>query len=54
MLLFVLQGIILEQGTHDELMARPGGAYARLVQAQEKAHTKGGTEATLPRVRAEH
>ncbi len=35
------QGIILERGTHEELSAIPDGAYARLVQAQEKAHYRG-------------
>uniref|UniRef100_A0A7S0R4U3 ATP-binding cassette transporter n=1 Tax=Chlamydomonas leiostraca TaxID=1034604 RepID=A0A7S0R4U3_9CHLO len=31
----VFRGVILEQGNHDQLMALPGGAYARLVAAQE-------------------
>lgn len=34
------RGSILEQGTHSELMAIHGGAYAKLVAAQEKAHSK--------------
>ncbi len=29
----VQQGQILEQGTHDELMQRPNGAYASLVKS---------------------
>jgi len=28
------EGTVLEQGTHNDLLALPGGAYARLVQAQ--------------------
>jgi ABC-type multidrug transport system fused ATPase/permease subunit len=30
------RGIILEQGTHQELLAIPNGGYARLVAAQMK------------------
>ena len=32
----VCRGIILEQGTHQELLAIPNGGYARLVAAQMK------------------
>lgn len=32
----VYKGIILEQGSHEELLAIPGGGYARLVAAQMK------------------
>ncbi|TDL23269.1 P-loop containing nucleoside triphosphate hydrolase protein [Rickenella mellea] len=41
--IFVMgQGVILEQGTHEELLADPEGAYARLVQAQRlRESTKG-------------
>jgi ABC-type multidrug transport system fused ATPase/permease subunit len=31
---FLEDGRILEQGSHDELMARPGGAYRRFVDLQ--------------------
>ena len=31
----VQQGKLLEQGTHEALMARPGGAYASLVRHQQ-------------------
>jgi ATP-binding cassette subfamily B (MDR/TAP) protein 1 len=37
----VYRGIILEQGTHEELLAIPGGGYARLVAAQMKSHGAG-------------
>jgi ABC-type multidrug transport system fused ATPase/permease subunit len=30
------RGIILEQGTHQDLLAIPNGGYARLVAAQMK------------------
>ena len=36
-------GRIVEQGTHDELMARPGGAYRRMFDMQ----TLGFIDATL-------
>jgi ATP-binding cassette subfamily B (MDR/TAP) protein 1 len=32
----VYRGVILESGTHSELLAIPGGGYARLVAAQMK------------------
>eukprot|EP00775_Hariotina_reticulata_P008041 gene8041-8236_t len=41
----VYRGIILEQGTHDELLAIPGGGYARLVAAQMKSHGTGSSGA---------
>ena len=31
----VQQGKLLEQGSHEQLMARPGGAYASLVRHQQ-------------------
>ena len=37
-------GVILERGTHDDLLARLDGAYARLVAAQMKS---GGSSALL-------
>ena len=33
----VYRGVILEQGSHDALMALPHGGYARLVAAQQHA-----------------
>jgi hypothetical protein len=30
--------MMMMQGTHDELLAMPGGAYAKLVAAQEGSH----------------
>jgi ATP-binding cassette subfamily B (MDR/TAP) protein 1 len=38
----VFRGVILEQGTHDELMALPNGGYARLVAAQSRPAANGG------------
>ncbi|KAF8060513.1 ABCB6 [Scenedesmus sp. PABB004] len=38
----VFRGVILEQGTHDELLAIPHGGYARLVAAQMKGGGGGG------------
>ncbi|PVI00034.1 multidrug resistance protein-like protein 1 [Periconia macrospinosa] len=35
----VSQGAVIEQGTHEELLAK-GGAYARLVHAQELGHAE--------------
>lgn len=34
------EGLVLEQGTHDELLAKPNGHYARLVQAQKLREEK--------------
>jgi ABC-type multidrug transport system fused ATPase/permease subunit len=33
----VYRGVILEQGTHEQLMAIPDGGYARLVAAQMRS-----------------
>jgi ABC-type multidrug transport system fused ATPase/permease subunit len=33
----VQSGALLEQGSHEELMARPGSSYAQLVAAQESS-----------------
>jgi ABC-type multidrug transport system fused ATPase/permease subunit len=33
---FVEAGLIIERGSHDELMARPGGAYRRFVELQSR------------------
>ena len=33
------EGLVIEQGTHNELLADPNGAYARLVQAQKLRET---------------
>jgi ABC-type multidrug transport system fused ATPase/permease subunit len=35
-ILFLEAGRIIEQGSHDELMARPGGAYRRYVELQTR------------------
>ena len=40
-ILFLEQGRIVERGTHDELIGRPGGAYRRFVELQ----TPGGVAA---------
>ena len=32
----VYRGVILEQGTHAELVAKPGSSYAKLVEAQNQ------------------
>ena len=38
--IFVMgEGLVLEQGTHNELLANPHGPYARLVQAQKLRET---------------
>ncbi|EJC99282.1 P-loop containing nucleoside triphosphate hydrolase protein [Fomitiporia mediterranea MF3/22] len=45
--IFVMdQGVVLERGTHDELLANPDGHYARLVQAQRlrEAEQRAGDE----------
>jgi ABC-type multidrug transport system fused ATPase/permease subunit len=31
-IVFLEDGRVIERGSHDELMARPGGAYRRLVE----------------------
>jgi ATP-binding cassette subfamily B protein len=33
-ILFLDQGRVVEAGSHDELVARPGGAYRRFVELQ--------------------
>lgn len=39
--IFVMgQGLVLEQGTHNELLANPNGQYSRLVQAQKLREEK--------------
>ncbi|KAF8585704.1 P-loop containing nucleoside triphosphate hydrolase protein [Ramaria rubella] len=39
--IFVMgEGVVLEQGTHDELLALPDGAYARLVTTQKLREAK--------------
>lgn len=38
----VYRGVILESGTHSELLAIQGGGYARLVAAQMKGGGGGG------------
>jgi ABC-type multidrug transport system fused ATPase/permease subunit len=38
-ILFLEEGRIVERGNHDELMARPGGAYRRFVQLQTHGHS---------------
>lgn len=40
MIAVVQEGRIMETGTHDQLMATPGSAYASLVQMQEAAQLK--------------
>ncbi|KAF9019020.1 P-loop containing nucleoside triphosphate hydrolase protein [Hymenopellis radicata] len=41
--IFVMgDGLVLEQGTHNELLSKDGGAYARLVQAQKLREAKEG------------
>ena len=35
-ILFLDEGRVLERGSHDELMARPGGAYRRFVELQTR------------------
>lgn len=40
MIAVVQEGRIVETGTHDQLMATPGSAYASLVQMQEAAQLK--------------
>jgi ATP-binding cassette subfamily B (MDR/TAP) protein 1 len=41
--IFVMgDGLVLEQGTHDELLADENGPYARLVQAQKLRETREG------------
>lgn len=41
--IFVMgDGLVLEQGTHDELLADENGAYARLVQAQKLRELREG------------
>ncbi|KAG1885118.1 P-loop containing nucleoside triphosphate hydrolase protein [Suillus subluteus] len=41
--IFVMgDGLVLEQGTHDELLADENGAYARLVQAQKLRESREG------------
>ncbi|EJC99281.1 P-loop containing nucleoside triphosphate hydrolase protein [Fomitiporia mediterranea MF3/22] len=43
--IFVMdQGVVLERGTHDELLANPDGHYARLVQAQKLRATEQRAE----------
>jgi ABC-type multidrug transport system fused ATPase/permease subunit len=39
----VFRGVILEQGTHDQLMALPDGGYSRLVAAQMRSKPSAAT-----------
>lgn len=34
------EGLVIEKGTHDELLSNPEGPYAKLVQAQKLRETK--------------
>ena len=34
---FLAEGRLLEQGSHAELMQKPGGAYRKLVEGEEAA-----------------
>lgn len=44
--IFVMgDGLVLEQGTHNELLADENGAYARLVQAQKLRESREGQDA---------
>lgn len=36
----VKDGRVIEEGSHDELIARPGGAYTTLISRQMKAQEK--------------
>jgi len=38
----VYRGVILEQGTHEELVALPNGGYAKLVAAQSRPAAAAG------------
>ena len=42
-ILFIADGGIAEEGTHDELLAL-GGAYAKLFEVQSRYYKEGGAE----------
>ncbi|KAG2490598.1 hypothetical protein HYH03_010991 [Edaphochlamys debaryana] len=44
----VYRGTVLEQGTHEQLMALPNGSYARLVAAQSREQPAGGDKGKKP------
>ncbi|KAF7314410.1 hypothetical protein MKEN_00913800 [Mycena kentingensis (nom. inval.)] len=47
--IFVMgEGLVLEQGTHDDLLAKENGAYARLVQAQKLREAQNTAAAEDP------
>ncbi|KAF4666751.1 (ABC) transporter [Perkinsus chesapeaki] len=47
--IFVMQsGCLMEQGSHDELIANPKGVYSTLVAAQHAAATKGNNRSARP------
>ncbi|EIW81034.1 P-loop containing nucleoside triphosphate hydrolase protein [Coniophora puteana RWD-64-598 SS2] len=47
--IFVMgDGLVLEQGTHNQLLANEGGAYSKLVQAQKLRETREQDATTTP------
>ncbi|EIW81035.1 ste6-like protein [Coniophora puteana RWD-64-598 SS2] len=47
--IFVMgEGLVLEQGTHDQLLANEGGAYSKLVQAQKLRESREQDATTTP------